>query len=76
MLHLDVWLGSKYTSDLFKERPNCKKLVKELFLGMTQLRLTNNFYEISENSTEKWFSSQLFSVSFVRNPEAEIRDVS
>ena len=36
-----------------KKDKNCKKLVKELFLGMTQLRLINNFYEISENSTEK-----------------------
>ena len=42
-----------------KKDKNCKKSVKELFLETMQL---NNFEEISEkNSTEKWFSSVIFS---------------
>ena len=61
------------TSDMFKEVKNCNKPVKELFLETLQL---NNFWENSEeNSTEKWFSSQLFSAIFVRNPETGIRGV-
>ena len=56
-----------------KKGKNSKKPGKELFLETLQLRLRNNSYGISEkNSTEKWFSSQSFSVSFVRNPEAAI----
>ena len=75
-LHLDVWLGSRYTCNMLKKDKNSEKLVKELHLEMLQLRLWNNFYKISEkNSTEKWFSSQLFSASFVRSPEAAIRGV-
>ena len=75
-LHLDAWLGSRCISDMFKERQNCEKPVKELFLETLQQRLRNNFQEISEkNSTENWFSSKLLSVSFVRNPEAAIRGV-
>ena len=59
-----------------KKDKNCEKPVKELFLETLQQRLRNNLWEISEkNSTERWFSSQLFSASFVRNPEAAIRDV-
>ena len=45
---------------MFKERQNCEKPVKELFLETLQQRLRKNFYEISEkNPTEKCFSSQL-----------------
>ena len=56
-----------------KKDKNCEKPVKELFLETLQQRLRNNFYEISEkNSTEKWFSSQLFTASFVRSPDAAI----
>ena len=41
-----------------------------------QLRLGNNFKEVSgKSSTEKWFSSQLFSASFVGNSEGAARDV-
>ena len=77
-LHLDVWLSSKYAYDVFKERDrNSEKPVKELFLETLQLRLRNNFWEISKkNSTEKWFSLELFLASFVRNPEAIIRGVN
>ena len=54
-----------------KKYKNCEKPVKELFLEMLQQILRNNFQEIFEkNSTKKWFPSQLFSASFVRNPEA------
>ena len=42
-LHLDVWPGSRYASDMFKEKQNCKKPATELFLEMLQLRLTNDF---------------------------------
>ena len=63
--------SSRYASD-----KNCEKPVWELFLELLQLRLRNNFYKKCEkNSTEKWFSSQLFSASFLRNPEAAIRGV-
>ena len=38
-LRLDVWLGSRYTSDMFKERQKLwKKTVKELFLETLQQR--------------------------------------
>ena len=51
-----------------KKDKNCEKPVKELFLETLQLRLRNNLQEISEkSSTEKLFSSQLFSANFVRN---------
>ena len=73
-LHLDVWLGSRYTSDMFKERQKLWKTCKGVILETLHQRLRNNFKEISEkSSTEKWFSSQLFSASFVRNPA--LRDV-
>ena len=41
-LHFDVWLGSRYASDMFKNK-NREKPVKELFLEMLQLRLRNHF---------------------------------
>ena len=37
-LRRDVWLGSRCTSDMFKERQKLKKPVKELFLEMLQQR--------------------------------------
>ena len=59
-----------------KKDKNCEKPVNESFLETLQLRLKNNFSETSEkNSTEKRFSSQLFSASFVRNSEAATRGV-
>ena len=73
-LHLDVWLSSRYTADMFKERQKLWKTCKGVILETLHQRLRNNFKEISEkSSTEKWFSSQLFSASFVRNPA--LRDV-
>ena len=89
---LDVLPSSEYASGTFnyfrkgfhldtsltclKKDKNCKKPVRELFLETLQLRLRNNFQEISEkNSIEKWFSSHLFSASFIWNPEAAIRGV-
>ena len=38
-LHLDVLLGSIYTSDMFKERQKLQKPVKRLFLGTLQQKL-------------------------------------
>ena len=35
-LHLDVWLGSRYTSDMLKKDRNCEKPVTELFLETLQ----------------------------------------
>ena len=73
--HLNVWVGSRYPSEMFTEKQKLQKPVNELFLETLQLRLRNNSSEISEkNPTEKWFF-QLFSASFVRNPEATIRGV-
>ena len=73
---LDVWLGSWQASHILKKDKSCQKPVKELFLETSQLRLKNSFKEMSEkNSTEKWFSSQLFSAIFVRNSEAATRGV-
>ena len=75
-LHLDVWLGSRYTSDMFKERQELRKNpVKELFLEMMQQRLEIISQKFRRKTAEKWFSSQLLSASFVRNPEAAIRGV-
>ena len=54
----------------------CKIPVKVSFLETLQLRLRNDFKEISDKpSTKKWFPSQLFLASFVRRSEAGIRRV-
>ena len=59
-----------------KKDKNCEKTCKGVIFRITAAKTRNNFWEISEkNSAEKWFSSQLLSASFVRNPEAAIRGV-
>ena len=66
-------MGSRYTSEMFKERQKLQKSCQGVIFRNAAGKTRNNFYEISEkNSTEKWFSSQLFSASLVRNPEAAI----
>ena len=56
-LHLDLWLGSRYTSDMFKKKDkNCKKPVKELFLETLQQRLEL----ISEKFLRKLYQETIF----------------
>ena len=61
-LHLDVWLDSRYASDMFKERQKLRKTCKGVIFRNTAAKTKNNIQEISEkNSIEKWFSSIIFS---------------
>ena len=42
-LHLDVWLGSRYTSDMFKESQKLQKTSKGVIFRNTAAKTRNNF---------------------------------
>ena len=59
-----------------KKDKNCEKSVKELFLETLQLRLEVISKIFLRKTLPRNDYLQLFSASFVRNPEAVIRGVS
>ena len=73
-LHLDAWLGSRYISDMFKERQKLRKTCKVVIFRNAVANTKNNFWEklyheiiffkvvFSKFSKKSWSSHQSCSI--------------